>query len=135
MEDPRNALFKVFDDVNEKLQSEKGLDITFSGSTAITIYLHKNLVYCANVGDSRAIIAKKTAEKWSVIPLSRDHKPSDRDEAKRILQKGGRVEAFKGPDGKSVGPLRVWLRNENVPGLAMTRSMGDNIASSVGVSY
>jgi serine/threonine protein phosphatase PrpC len=32
-----------------------------------------------------------------------------------------------------VGPLRVWLKNEEIPGLAMTRSFGDQIAASVGV--
>ena len=36
---------------------------------------------------------------------------------------------------KKKGPLRVWLRNENVPGLAMTRSFGDLVAESVGVIY
>ena len=36
--------------------------------------------------------------------------------------------------GNSIGPLRVWTKNDNVPGLAMTRSMGDLVAASVGVS-
>jgi serine/threonine protein phosphatase PrpC len=27
----------------------------------------------------------------------------------------------------------VWLKNEDIPGLAMTRSFGDQIAASVGV--
>jgi len=31
------------------------------------------------------------------------------------------------------GPKRVWLRNRQVPGLAMTRSIGDMAATSVGV--
>ena len=32
------------------------------------------------------------------------------------------------------GPLRVWLKNKPVPGLAMTRSIGDMTAQSVGVT-
>lgn len=32
-----------------------------------------------------------------------------------------------------MGPLRVWLRYENKPGLAMTRSVGDMVARTVGV--
>lgn len=32
-----------------------------------------------------------------------------------------------------MGPLRVWLKNEDTPGLAMTRSIGDHVAKSVGV--
>lgn len=32
-----------------------------------------------------------------------------------------------------VGPLRVWFRNEEKPGLAMTRSIGDHVAREIGV--
>ena len=34
---------------------------------------------------------------------------------------------------KTRGPLRVWLKEHDYPGLAMTRSIGDHIARSVGV--
>jgi serine/threonine protein phosphatase PrpC len=32
-----------------------------------------------------------------------------------------------------MGPARVWLKHENIPGLAMSRSFGDFVASQVGV--
>lgn len=32
-----------------------------------------------------------------------------------------------------MGPARVWLKNEDLPGLAMSRSLGDFVAASVGV--
>jgi hypothetical protein len=32
-----------------------------------------------------------------------------------------------------MGPKRVWLLKEDVPGLAMSRSIGDFVAQSVGV--
>ena len=35
--------------------------------------------------------------------------------------------------GNPVGPARVWLKHENIPGLAMARSIGDRIAAQVGV--
>lgn len=35
--------------------------------------------------------------------------------------------------GEEMGPQRVWLMNEDVPGLAMSRSLGDYVAQSVGV--
>jgi hypothetical protein len=46
----------------------------------------------------------------------------------------GRIEPFKDQSGEAIGPLRVWVQNDNVPGLAMTRSFGDIVAASVGVS-
>ena len=65
--------------------------------------------------------------------MSRDHKPSDKDEAIRIKNRKGRIEAFVDENDKYVGPQRVWLMDQNVPGLAMSRSFGDQIACQVGV--
>lgn len=31
-----------------------------------------------------------------------------------------------------IGPYRLWVKNENYPGLAMSRSIGDLCAHSVG---
>lgn len=66
--------------------------------------------------------------------LSRDHKPEYENERKRILNFGGRVEAlFDTKTQKQLGPYRVWLKDENVPGLAMSRSLGDEVARKAGV--
>ena len=46
---------------------------------------------------------------------------------------GGRIERFIEENGDEVGPYRVWLKNEDYPGLAMSRSIGDLIATTVGV--
>ena len=68
--------------------------------------------------------------------LTRDHKPSCKDEAKRVMREGGRIEPYKDPNtGEFIGPLRVWLKEQPVPGLAMTRSIGDDKGTSVGVDY
>ena len=32
-----------------------------------------------------------------------------------------------------VGPARVWLARQDIPGLAMSRSFGDEVAQTVGV--
>ena len=78
---PRKGLSEVFEAINYRLCNESQIDLNFSGSTCISVYFHKTSLFCANVGDSRAILGKKTNERWSVIPLSRDHKPTDKDEA------------------------------------------------------
>ena len=68
--------------------------------------------------------------------MSRDHKPELKEESERILAKGGRIDSFKDyyNNGEPIGPQRVWLKHEEMPGLAMSRSMGDGVAHSVGVS-
>ena len=46
----------------------------------------------------------------------------------------GRVDTIKGAQGQNLGPMRVWLLDQDAPGLAMSRSIGDYIAHSVGVA-
>lgn len=110
------------------------LDVSFSGTTSVSILLIDNRVSCANIGDSRAVVGSLKSGKWIPFALSTDHKPDLPEEQKRILSKGGRVAAYTGPKGDPVGPARVWLKTRDLPGLAMSRSFGDKIAASVGVS-
>lgn len=39
------------------------------------------------------------------------------------------MDSFKDEKGNPIGPPRVWLKYENIPGLAMSRSFGDYVAS------
>ena len=59
---------------------------------------HGDRLFCANSGDSRAIaVATSTGSKeLHVTALSRDHKPSEKDEADRVIKAGGRIESFQG---------------------------------------
>jgi hypothetical protein len=52
------------------------------------------------------------------------------------LAAGGRVKPLVNQQmgGVEVGPARVWLPDVQAPGLAMSRSMGDYVAQSVGVT-
>lgn len=57
------------------------------------------------------------------------------------MKTGGRVEPYVGinifktytENNEFVGPARVWLKEQQIPGLAMSRSFGDEVAASVGV--
>lgn len=60
--------------------------------------------------------------------LSNDHKPELPEEKKRIEKKGGRVEPLYDDYNNPYGPYRVWLKKDDLPGLAMSRSIGDEVA-------
>ena len=47
-----------------------------------------DILYIANVGDSRAVMS---SEGGKIVPLSRDHKPMDEEELERILKAGGKI--------------------------------------------
>lgn len=106
-------------------------EINFSGTTAALVAQVGNTIFCANTGDSRAILFNKNN---TIICLSKDHKPDDPSEKERIISSGGRVEKLV-ENGQSVGPFRVWLKYEDYPGLAMSRSLGDFVSKSIGCSY
>ncbi|GJD09684.1 Protein phosphatase 2C and cyclic nucleotide-binding/kinase domain-containing protein [Galdieria sulphuraria] len=109
------------------------VDISMSGTTAVAAWFKGSFLFCSNVGDSRCIIGRQTQArkyKYISIDMTYDHKPVRTDEAYRIQRSGGRIEYWDG----GVGPLRVWLAEDWFPGLAMTRSFGDLIVESIGVS-
>ena len=96
-------------------------DITFSGSTAVTCLIQDKMIYCANSGDSRAILGVVDDRgQVGFKKLSTDHKLSIPAERERVETNGGVVEKFKLDSNEYCGPLRVWLPGKNIPGLAMS---------------
>ena len=123
---------EVFIKTNNDLCKSPLVDTQFSGSTCVTIILTKNKIISGNAGDSRAVMGRFKNGEWISIDLSHDQKPNNPGERERILSHGGRIEAYKDENGNDFGPKRVWVQNEDIPGLAMSRSFGDEVAASVG---
>ncbi|CAI2384423.1 unnamed protein product [Moneuplotes crassus] len=145
--------------VHKHLEENKTtFDPSFSGTTVNLCMINSDerKLICANAGDSRSVMysfqrARVNTDldevniltpgrdesndfEWDITPLSEDHKPDLPKEYERITQKyKGRVLSYQDDEGNPVGPARVWLREKNVPGLAMSRSIGDIVAHSVGV--
>jgi serine/threonine protein phosphatase PrpC len=128
----KKAFVQGFMNTHKALINKRIIDINYSGTTAVTVLIRDKFCICSNVGDSRAIIGRFN-EMWFPIELSHDHKPNDKLEKVRILEAGGRVEPFQETGGQFIGPDRVWLQHEQLPGLAMSRSIGDLVAAHVGV--
>ncbi|GLG96107.1 hypothetical protein R5R35_007275 [Gryllus longicercus] len=98
------ALRQGFLDVDTAMLNEESLKDELAGTTAVAIVLKNNKLYCANVGDSRAVACVNA----KVDPLSLDHKPSNDIESRRIQAAGGWVE-FNRVNGN----------------LALSRALGD----------
>ena len=149
---------KFYKKTNNELPDTK-FDTHFSGSTCNLVFKLGQTIICSNTGDSRSIIIKENKNKqndnktknnnnnnnniyskkindifskYEVEELSIDHKPENKEEKERILEKGGIVSQSE--NGKlDDGPYRVWVKGENYPGISMSRSLGDEVAESVGV--
>ena len=104
---------KVDSDILAKLKEEEQM-----GSTATMIYIsinneNKRVIYCANVGDSKGYLLKKTGE---CIKITKEHTCKEQTEVDRIKKKGG------------------YVFNERVFGsLMVTRSIGDKEMKQYGV--
>ncbi|XP_074286939.1 putative protein phosphatase 2C 72 [Silene latifolia] len=105
------------------------LDLTFSGSTAVVAVKQGDDLVIANLGDSRAVLGKLTENGIQAVPLTVDLKPGVPAEAERIKAANGRVFALE--NEKHIE--RVWLPEENIPGLAMSRAFGDFDMKSHGI--
>ena len=122
------VLKRAFRHAERDIEKNNDIDANFSGTTCVMVFQVGDRILCGNVGDSRAIMVKGN----NVIPLSIDQKPDDPEESKRIKECGGEISQYE-EDGEKSGPFRVWQKGEAYPGIAMSRSIGDFIATKLGV--
>jgi len=80
-----------------------------SGTCAVLTLVYNNKLYVANLGDCRAVLAKKDGRnKWKSLALSKDHKARFKTEKTRIAKANG------------------WLLNNRLFGvIECSRSIGD----------
>ena len=129
--DPVRAMRDALASIESRLLVEHRNDADFSGTTANLCVVRSKRAWVVNCGNSRLVIGRRWPDD-SIRPslVTQDHKPSLPEEKARIVEAGGRVFSVDCGDGEDSGPLRVWLGDINVPGLALSRSLGDRIAHS-----
>jgi serine/threonine protein phosphatase PrpC len=153
---PDEALTRLVQDCDRFVIDQSGIDTSLSGSTAVLLLITPTHVYTASLGDSRGVLGcvpglhddlrstqqpqrdpfKRQAFPGRIVvsvPITHDQKPNLEDEMRRIHQAGGLVQKITDASGRKLGPYRVWKPGTSLPGLAMSRSIGDSVAKSVGV--
>jgi Serine/threonine protein phosphatase len=145
---PTETIVYIITEIDKIIrQPTSGIDCLVSGSTAI-IAVITDVLHIGSVGDSRAILAmlgssdpKYTPKKRFIEPirplfplkLTVDQKPNIREELERIKKAGGKVQQLTNEQNVKIGPYRVWKKTGTLPGLAMSRSIGDTIGKEIGV--
>ena len=127
----------IFVDADVQIQKEK-FNVDRSGTTCVIVIQLEEHIICANTGDSRAIIVfdenhDDNLVNSKIYPLSYDCKPELPNELARIIAYGGCVERAYDVENAECGPFRVWAKDKDYPGLAMSRSIGDMDAKKIGV--
>lgn len=124
------AYLSSFKMMDKDIKSLEKLDCSCSGTTAVVAIRQDDDLIITNLGDSRAVLGRKTEEGViEAVQLTTDLKPSLPSEAERIRKCDGRVLALK----EEPHIQRVWLPNEDVPGLAMSRAFGDFTLKNYGI--
>lgn len=131
--DTQDTIKGLFLSCDEELKSS-GINCDLSGSTCVLVILTSTHMHCASVGDSRGIlISSNNANYYYSSQLTTDQKPNHKEEYHRIKAQGGSVRRFINESGIKRGPYRIWDGDSNIPGLAMSRSLGDFTGKSIGV--
>ena len=133
-----NIKESILNSQNELIKYSKDFDIQNSGSTICSLILKSNTLTCINIGDSRAILISKNKNgTWNYSQLTKDHKPTEKEEKNRIESNGGLIHKiinYDDDDNKEIGPYRVWFKDDSKgPGLSMSRSFGDFLSKEIGV--
>lgn len=116
--------------IDQELGQHRKIDAFYSGTTALSIVRQDEKIVVANVGDSRAVLATTSDDGDLVaVQLTIDFKPNLPQEAERIMQCNGRVFSLDDEPGVH----RVWLPDEDLPGLAMSRAFGDYCIKDFGL--
>lgn len=150
-EKPKETLIHMLELCDKELHQEE-IEYELSGSTAVIVLLSNNSIHTASLGDSRAILGTISDMSFALpapqskfhrhftvgrvlkpIPLTIDQKPNHEEEYVRIRSAGGIVERITDVMGNTIGPYRVWKPQCDLPGLAMSRSIGDGVGKTIGV--
>jgi serine/threonine protein phosphatase PrpC len=132
------ALQSAFVAADLGLAAAPHIETRRSGATCTTVVLERGRLAVACVGDCRCVLGKVDGEGDPMaltypFVMTRDHRPELRDERERVEAAGARIDSIRARDGSARGPLRVWQQEGEAPGLMVTRSLGDGLASSLGV--
>lgn len=136
-DDTHKEIVSTFLNIKQRLYENEEIDKEWSGSTCSSLIITNEKLIIINLGDSRSIIGKQNDSELNTkllysFQLSHDHKPTVPEEAERILSNGGVIKQMIGEQGIPIGPMRVYMKEKNIPGLAMTRSFGDYYAACAG---
>lgn|SRR3990167_8811202 len=136
----KHIVEECFEATHNCMKSDREKKFKYSGTTMVLVVVHNNVIYFCNAGDSRAILGSLAGD-WQNPDLTctyetQLHKPELPEEEDRIKSFGGLVSPYLDEEtGEFLGPHRVWNSLRREPGLATSRTLGDVLAHSLGVTY
>ncbi|KAL6257574.1 hypothetical protein P5V15_011149 [Pogonomyrmex californicus] len=129
-----NTHYAMWRELDKWPRTASGLPST-AGTTASIAFIRKGKIYIGHVGDSAIILGyqEEGDPQWRAKALTKDHKPESGPEMTRIQESGGKVVSKSGvprvvwnrPRIGHKGPVRRSTHMDEIPFLAVARSLGD----------
>ncbi|XP_012215023.1 uncharacterized protein Pp2C1 [Linepithema humile] len=129
-----NTHYAMWRELDKWPRTASGLPST-AGTTASIAFIRKGKIYIGHVGDSAIILGYQVEgdPQWRAKALTKDHKPESGPEMTRIQESGGKVVSKSGvprvvwnrPRIGHKGPVRRSTHMDEIPFLAVARSLGD----------
>ena len=123
----KTALVDSFEKMQAYMETFHSQKYQREGTTAVIVLRIKNHIYCANAGDSRAVLCSnrqpegELGKDLQTADLSNDHKPNNPKEKVRVERLGG----FINPSTSGSTPRVRASSQQDKIGLATSRSLGD----------
>lgn len=161
---PMELLITIIESICEKLKDPSSdINIENSGCSCALALVHNNLLYVANLGDTRAVLGtfkeslvqnSKTIafvqEKDFLLEISRrrstviqnepkalqltiEHSTNNIKEIVRVLKSGGCLQQNLNKYGNRCGPYYIWKNYSNKPGIIISRCIGYTCAEDIGI--
>ena len=125
----KKSLLDSFEKTSADLTSSN-IDIVFSGATMTAIVISGPIVVCANLGTCKAVLVTDQGG-WQPTILTVDHDLSNLKEKKRMISMNARI--VKSTDMYGFDSKIFFKEKEDLPGLSITRSLGDKIGKYAGM--
>lgn len=106
-------------------------NLIFSGATFTTLIITGNTVICGNIGTCKVVLAQEL-DQWQASELTVDHSLKNPKERQRMISYNSRI--VNSTDMYGFNSEIFYTNSENVPGLEITRSIGDKIGKFVGMN-
>jgi serine/threonine protein phosphatase PrpC len=128
------ALHKAFHRVHRK--GIEQVDCRFSGAAVTVLLFCPETVWVAYVGDCKVVLgvpdSLPNAKEYHFTPvtLTKEHRLAMQGEFDRIVRRQGEVRRLTNDHSH-----RIFVKNEDFPGLTLSRAIGDRVGHQIGVIH
>jgi len=132
--DVPGALNNAFHRVHRK--GIETVDCRFSGAACTVLLVSPDTIWVAHVGDCKVVLgvpdSLPNAEEYHFFPISltKEHRLALQHEFDRIVKSNGEVRRLANDHSH-----RTFVKNEDYPGLTLTRSVGDRVGHQIGIVH